>query len=281
MLPPELVARLTDCVKHDFVSARDHWFSCLKWSTTVVAAGLVIELPELLYELTDIARQRIPRLKYKIVLLERHLQIFKAVAFFGWFLIVAGVVGERVAEVRVSDFDASIQDCSAAKVEEATLEAGDAKDSALFARKQADDLLAKYVKAEQEIAELKAKTLPRRLSSQQKALLVKRVAAFKTKTIFVDCVNGSGNETLDFEQDFIAAFKSSPSLGSGVKNFVGCSQPAGRTHTPSIRIEFAPDRQDDAKVLIDALADIGINKNEITAKPNNFKALLLLIIGPR
>lgn len=131
MLPPDLVAKLNQCAGNDFVGPRDSWFNWLARFTTMVAVGLVLELPELVYELKLITREWIPYFRYRIrTPRERRLQTAKVVAFIGWILIVAGVVGERYAEVRVKDFDASIQGCSDAKVREATIEAGDAQTSA-------------------------------------------------------------------------------------------------------------------------------------------------------
>ena len=131
MLPPDLVVKLQQCAAHDLVGPRDHWFNRLAAFTTAVFIGLVFELPELRYELKLIARDWIPYFRYRILTPSEHrLHAAKVVAFVGWLLIVIGVGGERYAEVRVKDLDASIQGCSDAKVRAATLEAGDAATSA-------------------------------------------------------------------------------------------------------------------------------------------------------
>lgn len=96
----------------------------------MVAAGLVLEAPELAYELKGIAREWIPYFRYRIITRPRREHAAKVLAFIGWILIVAGVAGERVAEVKVKDFDIRIQECSDAKVRAATIEAGDAAASA-------------------------------------------------------------------------------------------------------------------------------------------------------
>src|SRR5438477_9122853 len=123
MLPPDLVANLNQCASTNFVGPRDFWFSWLSRFTTLVAVGLVFELPELVYELAAIARETIGFLKYRVMLSENRMHLAKMVAFFGWFLIVVGVVGERFAEVKVRHFDTNVQECSDAKVREATIEA--------------------------------------------------------------------------------------------------------------------------------------------------------------
>lgn len=151
VVPPDILAKLNECTKTDLIGTRDWWFRVLKWSTTAVAAGLVLELPELGYELTDIARNRIQRLKYRFVLSEAKLEIFKVVAFIGWFFIVAGVVGERYAEVRVNDLDASIQGCNAARLTEVKASADDATADAVSVTKQFGGLHEFVVAKEREL----------------------------------------------------------------------------------------------------------------------------------
>ena len=122
MLPADLVAKLSQCAAADFGTPRDLWFSRLARFTTMVAVGLVCELPELAYELKGIAREWIPYFKYRIITRPRREHVAKVAAFVGWLLIVAGVAGERVAEVKVNDFDVSIQGCSDARIAELTQE---------------------------------------------------------------------------------------------------------------------------------------------------------------
>src|SRR3954464_12687128 len=138
MLPADLVTKLNQCAANDLAGPRGHWFNWLAGFTITVFVGLVLEFPELRYELKLIAREWIPYFKYRIhTPPDRRLHAAKVAAFVGWLLIVVGVGGERYSEVRVKDLDASIQGCSDAKVREATLEAGDAKDSAESAKASA------------------------------------------------------------------------------------------------------------------------------------------------
>jgi hypothetical protein len=147
--------------------------------------------------------------------------------------------------------------------------------------KQYDDLLAKHTSAETEITELKAARLPRRLSSNQKAILRKRVARFAIKNIVVSCVNG-GAEAFDFAQDFVDVFFHKP-LAFGGQYPSSCSSIGGAVvlRIPPVQIEAGADRQDDATVLTKALAEIGIKKQDIVIRGNNSKALLALTIGPK
>jgi hypothetical protein len=136
MLPTDLVAKLNQCAATDLSGPRDHWFNWLARFTTMVAVGLVFELPELRYELRLIAREWIPNFKYRIISYPHREHAAKILAFIGWILIVAGVAGERIAEVKVKNFDVTIQECSDAKVRAATLGAGDAATSAQTAHEE-------------------------------------------------------------------------------------------------------------------------------------------------
>jgi len=132
MLPPDVVAKLNECANTDFVGKRDWWFLILSGATGLVVAALILEGPELVYDLIPIVRKILAKLrKLPIESLKYEAPGWvKVVAFLGWIFIVVGVVGEEYAGIRVKNFDANIQECSDAKVREATMEAGDAKASA-------------------------------------------------------------------------------------------------------------------------------------------------------
>ena len=140
MLPHELVTKLNECANTDFVSMRDWWFGVVSCATALVAIGLVCEAPELIHDLIPIVRRIVAKLRKLPVESSKHEapDWVRVVAFFGWILIVVGVVGEQYAGTKVKDFDANIQECSDAKVREATIDAGDARDSAKTAHDEAD-----------------------------------------------------------------------------------------------------------------------------------------------
>jgi hypothetical protein len=142
------------------------------------------------------------------------------------------------------------------------------------------DLLGKYEGDEREITELKAEKLPRRLSSDQKDILRERVARFSLKKIFVSCTVGGGEfgETWDFEQDFVHAFDKSVLK---LEQQMNCSTIMGPVHMLPLQIEAGSDRQSDATILVNALAEIGVIKNKIAIKPNENRKMLALTIGPK
>jgi hypothetical protein len=91
------------------------WFAWAMWSTAAVVVGLVGELPELWHEgwsKYDIREKK----------LREPAEWVKPVAFFGWFLIVAGVAGELAFGMYVSSADGMLQDFTARQLIEARAE---------------------------------------------------------------------------------------------------------------------------------------------------------------
>jgi hypothetical protein len=140
MLPPDLVAKLSECTHTDFVSMRDLWSGRALGATGLVAVGLFLEGPELYYDLKPICQKAFARLKGVLLDIPKYEapDWVKVVAFVGWILIVAGVAAEGFGGIKVKNLDANIQECSDSKVQAATLEAGDAAQSAKTAHEEAD-----------------------------------------------------------------------------------------------------------------------------------------------
>jgi hypothetical protein len=175
------------------------------------------------------------------------------------------------------------------KAQSALDKSGTAEIKADAAVRKSDDLLAKYTAAEREIIELKAAKLPRRLSSNQKEIFRSAVTSFKGETFNIFCATpgGDAKEPLDFEMDFVNAMglpnvSSVPKVPVNVGYLITCSvMLVGGIFIPPIQVEAGIDRQGDADILVKALKKIGINKKDITRKPNDNKALLSLTIGPK
>jgi hypothetical protein len=77
----------------DFGGPRDHWFNWLAGFTTMVAAGLVLEAPELAYELKGIAREWIPYFRYRIITRPRREHAARVLAFIGWIPLLSKLAG--------------------------------------------------------------------------------------------------------------------------------------------------------------------------------------------
>lgn len=202
-------------------------------------------------------------------------------------LLVAALSVSLICLVRTNELSGSVigslgdkAGAAETKAQSALEAAGKAQDKADAIEKKADDLLKKYEVAENELIALKAKSLPRRLSSAQKELLRSRLELFTTKNIILSCVNG-GAETFDFAQDFLEVLFHKP-LTFGGQYPLSCSTIiGGDVNVPPIQIEAGAGRQHDADILFKALVEIGINKKDIARKPNDNKELLALSIGPK
>jgi hypothetical protein len=131
MLPPDLVAKLNECAKTNLIGARYTWFYWQSIFSWAVILGLLLEGPEVVHDVLSIVRSR-------IIWSEKGVERAKLAAFLGWIFIIAGLLGESRAGSKIVDLSASIQECSDARVKEATLEAGDAAVSAKTAHDEAD-----------------------------------------------------------------------------------------------------------------------------------------------
>lgn len=201
MLPPDLVAKLAQCATHDFAGPRDLWFGRLARFTTAVFVGLVLELPELRYELKLIAREWIPYFRYRILSpRERNVQAAKVAAFIGWILIVVGVGGERYAEVKVKDLDASIQECSDVKVAVALLQASEANEKAEY------EALSR--------AEIEAKVAWRSLTPTEKNEIALALRRFGKLAVAVG-YEGTDAESSSFASDIVDALAATRTLKVG------------------------------------------------------------------
>src|SRR4051794_19705411 len=109
MLPADLSSTLNDCAKHDFASTRHLWSSRQFWFSVAVIAGLILEFPELRFDILSIIRNRIPRYRYKFFISADRVELAKLAAFIGWIFIVVGLFGELRAGSKIEDLSASIQ----------------------------------------------------------------------------------------------------------------------------------------------------------------------------
>jgi ElaB/YqjD/DUF883 family membrane-anchored ribosome-binding protein len=193
---------------------------------------------------------------------------------------VIGSLGDKAGEADSKAKKAIANSSNAlSQAQDALTKAGKAQGKADTVAKQADDLLRKYIAAERDLLALKAKNAPRRLSSEQKELLRRRIATFSIKTIFVECKDG-GRETLDFELDFADALLGLSQLN--MQYLSSCDVVLGGAELlPPIEIVAGVERQGDSDILCNALVEIGINKKDIATNTSANKSLLILAIGPK
>jgi hypothetical protein len=255
----------------------------LAW-TWLVAFGVLLEIVFVIWEyvedLHDFRRGIIhPPDKPNLALF--------VLGLVGAALVAIGVTGELYAESKIATFETCIRQGNDTLSLLLSKEAGDAAKSAKTAQDIATDLSLKYEAASRELAELRAKAMPRRLSSAQKAILRKDVARFKTKNISLSCEVANGNgatEALDFELDFLETFSSKspievPEHKAWCTSFEGVG-----FFLPSFRIEYGLQREGDELILLRALEDAGIKKKDVVIKKILAVAdakRLTIVIGPR
>jgi hypothetical protein len=202
MLPPDIVAKLHECANTDFIAARDVWFSRQSWFSWAVIIGLLLEAPELGYEMRALVR-KIKRFKYSILIRPNRVEIAKVLAFIGWIFIVGGLFGELRAASKIEDLSAHIQECNEAKVAEATEHAGDAATSARTAHDEADtvgkEADALSVKLQQELVLLDAVS-PRSLLLQLSKSSISRTLAVFSGQKFAMETCGVQNPARDPEE---------------------------------------------------------------------------------
>ena len=173
-------------MKADLLAWREFWFGWLIWSTKIVVFGLLWEVPELGYEIVSV-RRKYEKSKFKAAVHERHAPDWlKTAAFLGWFLIVAGVAGEWVTSVKVSNADAALQDFSTAQLVDTRKEADAAKVLASLNEWNAARLnvkaagLSKEAEVERHArVKLEAQIAPRRLILGQQVKISENCTRFK------------------------------------------------------------------------------------------------------
>jgi hypothetical protein len=130
---PELVqaAQALDLAKMaDLKNLRDRYFDCLLVCTGLVGIGLLMEAPELWYDVREAIGRKSRELKYWLTpSIDREEYPIppprvKVLAAVGWVLIVLGVMGEGVSEGFVHKYDTALSSLNDAIIAETQKEAG-------------------------------------------------------------------------------------------------------------------------------------------------------------
>jgi hypothetical protein len=120
-LTPELVEYINKLMRADLFEWRNFLFDKLLLSTKLVALGLLLEGPELTWDMFSLFRQWRFKTRFHFSVPEGHPSAgVKVAAFVGWILIAVGVAGEWYLETMIESADAGIQ--SAISVELANTE---------------------------------------------------------------------------------------------------------------------------------------------------------------
>lgn len=140
---PAIVHALDEAIRADLQNLRDWYFFWLIISAVAVAIGVILEGPEIGYEV-DKVRRRCLGQKAR----HHNPDWVTLIALLGWLLVVSGVAGEVIAERLVSRADATLQAFNDILLSDAIKKAGDAKNSAegaASAAQRAKDESAKAV----------------------------------------------------------------------------------------------------------------------------------------
>ena len=135
--------------------------------------------------------------------MEHRVELAKIAAFVGWLFIVVGLLGELKTSAKIEDLSASIQECSDAKVRAATLEAGDAADSARIAHAEADSVkgIADAARADAKDALVKAQAAQRELAKAESDASKAQAAASDALNV----ARTARNEADSFKKDVLSA----------------------------------------------------------------------------
>jgi hypothetical protein len=142
--------------------------------------------------------------------------------------------------------------------------AGMAQDKVGVVAKQADDLLTKYLKAENDLgeerkarSEYEAKNAPRRLSSEQAKLIKSRLLRFKVWTINITA-DGKSTEILDFASDIENVFRSAGFTVDSKQVMMFFEPGATSEQQRGLTLLYGAKRNKDAEVLLEAFRESGL-----------------------
>ncbi len=187
-VPPGLVQALDELIRLDLQNCRDSYFWWLIFSSAVVAFGVILEGPEVIYETVGVFRRRFcPRE------LEQHHHApdwITLLALLGWVLVALGVAGEGIAEGYVSKADGLIQTFNDILLSDARKEAAFALERAGKNEKEAQGERLARVQIEERVEW-------RRLSKDKQSILARRLSQFAGQSALI-VFQGSDMEADEF-----------------------------------------------------------------------------------
>jgi hypothetical protein len=181
---PGIVQALDELIRADLQNCRDSYFWWLIFSALVVAIGVILEGPEVIYETVGMCRRRFIKQESER---ERHTPDWiTLLALLGWILVALGVAGEGIAEGYVSWADGTLQTFNDILLTETRKDTGFALERASQNEREAAQLRKEAARlnaaAEHEgmlRVELEGKVAWRRLSKANQAILTRSMSPFK------------------------------------------------------------------------------------------------------
>lgn len=207
---PDTLRGLDDLIRADLEAYRDFWFHQLLLATLLVVVGLVLEGPELWYEITSIIRQWCSMPKFSTP--EKHAPNWvKLLAFIGWLLIVGGVAGEYVADSFLSKADGYVEQFDEILLKEATRQSSsaNAKSAMAYARAAETERGAAQLKKDAEAehsarVKIEARVAWRTLDPKTKSEIESHLNQFAKASALV-AYNGDDVEAAIFASDIASA----------------------------------------------------------------------------
>ena len=187
---PAIVHTLDEAIRLDLQNLRDSYFSWLLISAAIVVIGIVMEGPEILYEIREVVRRRFSGQKSPDA-----PDWVSVVALIGWALVVLGVAGEVVAEGLVSRADSTLQTFNNILLSDAVKEAASAKASAVLAEHTiADERL--------ETARIYSRLGPRHITETQQKEIAGRLSKYSGLAVDLFVLDQEDGPTMDEATNF-------------------------------------------------------------------------------
>jgi hypothetical protein len=199
---PDTLVGLDELIRSELEKFAAHWFWALLGFTLLVALGLMFEFPEILHDTVGALKEicRCPTVKRKLS------PKAKLLGTFGWILIIAGVVGEGVAEGFLFKADGLVLKFDEILLADTTKSAGAARASAKQAANAAEfaNGQAKRAKDEADAVAKQAEEIDSDLARTQYLLsgrsvtdpdsLVKQLRQYKWQTANFGSYNSEPDE---------------------------------------------------------------------------------------
>lgn len=188
---PELGRTIDELIRRDLQNLSDSSFRWLLISSGVVAVGVMLGGPEIVQEVRAVLRPA-PNSKHQTP------SYISLLALLGWILVIAGLVGEGIAEALVFKIDGLVQTFNEISLSEAEKQSGRATERASIALLEQERLRSENLR-------LEALIQPRSLSLDQQRAIGLALRPFKGRKLVIAVASLNDPESYDFGQQLLAS----------------------------------------------------------------------------
>src|SRR5580700_2730103 len=210
---PGFIRALDELVRTDLQGLRDTYFRWLLLSTGVVVLGVLLEGPELIWEIYGLRKSRQSSIsELETPIRERRTpKWIILLSLLGWLFVSVGVAGEGAFEALVSNADGLLQTFNNTLLSDISNRASKAEITALAFESQIADANRQVAEANR-IAEgeklarvkLELRVAPRRLTPLQITELAEALKSFGGSSLSIDVTAASGFEGTNLANDILA-----------------------------------------------------------------------------